>query len=129
MKAECSCSDRPFFPLTMRGDPTGGRPGLERVVSFMPGYRCDQTNWEDPSDSPGTSHGKASAQVVFLVRGPAGAVQFLMALGLYPDGEGGVEAPRDHTAWMNLPTAYDLGFHAAEPRDYEIPPRDRKSVV
>ena len=70
---------------------------LERAVIFEPGY----------SDTVPHRYGKHGLGIRWLLRGPKGAVQFLMNTGWVP-GEKGIP-PRISDLY---PTGSDLGYHA-----------------
>ena len=74
---------------------------LERAVIFEPGY---------DDDVPGR-YGRHGMEIRWLLRGPRGAVQFLMNTGWVP-GVKGVE-PRISDLF---PMATDIGYHAKVPQ-------------
>ena len=64
MTDKCECNNRPFFPGVLRSN-TETANGLERCVSFMPGFRCIVKG--------GNSHGIGSMDILFAVLGPNGS--------------------------------------------------------
>ena len=91
------------FPATIQWYPAGD--GYERAVVFEPG-------WNDRAGKYGV-HGM---EIRFLLRGPKGAVNFVMSTGWVP-GEKGV----DSRVADLFPSATYLGYHAHWPQyDAEI---------
>lgn len=77
------------------------RPGgLERAVAFEPGY-----------NDRGGPYGVHGMDIRWMLRGPKGAVQFLMSTGWVP-GEKGVP-PQISDLY---PSGSDLGYHARVPQ-------------
>jgi len=90
---------------------------LERKVLFESGFDCRK--FECINDSPkcipgeGGSHGLSGLKIRWLVRGPEGAVQFLLMTGLTP-------VPLDDSSHSGLNETMmmpaDLGYHAYKPQ-------------
>lgn len=92
--------------------------GLEEAVVFTPGYNC-------PAAGP-ESHGVHGMEIMWLLRGPAGAVHFVAYTdwipgrlsaghGLSPAGSYSWESYR-HPGEMDYPDGADLGYHAHVPQ-------------
>jgi hypothetical protein len=98
--AKCSCGSWPYYPAKVRakvGD-------FERVITFRPGFKCELTG--------GSSHGQHGMDLLFLLIGDKGAIQFVV-----------------YTMWMidpdfcryssankiMPPMAADIGYHSPKP--------------
>jgi len=97
---------------------------LERIVHFKPGF--DKRNPSDPSKDYGISGGS----LLFLVKGPRGAVHFVLGTNFYPEsaerhlvncytdgrmrrfGPDGVAG----IAQSYRARGFDVGYHAPEPQ-------------
>lgn len=77
---------------------TGG--GFETAVMFETGY-----------NDRGGQHGVHGMDIRFLLRGPNGAIQFVMTTGWVP-GDRGVDPTVAHL----FPMGMDLGYHAHSPQ-------------
>lgn len=78
--------------------------GFETAIRFEPGY-----------DSHSREYGIGVMQIRFLLRGPLGAIQFLMAAGWVP----GRKDVRDY-----YPSAWDIGYHSPKPKYGDQEPYD-----
>lgn len=82
--------------------------GLEESVQFTPGYVC--------SASGPHSHGRHGMEIRWMLRGPAGAAQFLLFTSWDPDldiGAGAVVRPKRR---LFPPMGADVGYHARRPQ-------------
>lgn len=96
-KPKCSCGKRPFFPAKVRakvGD-------FERVITFMPGFRCELTGPR--------SHGRHGMDMLWLLIGEKGTVQFKLFTGWEPNWV-------SHAKCDFGPMPADLGYHSKTPR-------------
>lgn len=90
--------------------------GLEESVQFTPGFNCRERS--------GKGHGVHGMEIWWLLRGPAGAAQFLLYTdwvpgplspghGLSPDGS--VPGKFLHNGEAMYPMGADLGYHSRRP--------------
>ena len=94
----CSCNKREFFPAKVKavvGD-------YERIISFKTGYEC-----EIPFTN-GHSHGRHGMEMIFILKGKLGVIQFVVYTGWMPsykrfDGE------------KSSPLPADIGKHSYKP--------------
>ena len=98
---KCLCGKRPFFGGKVRAKVNG----FERVIAFKPGYLCER--WEANPQDPG-SHGRHGSEVLFLLVGKAGVVQFLIYTGWHVSRD-----PLPQSQWRSM--AADLGYHSRKP--------------
>ena len=101
VKAKCSCNSKPFFPAKVKakvGD-------FERVITFRPGFVC-----ENIGKSYG--HGRHGMELLFLLKGEKGAMQFLLYTGWGPDWE---EFSQPNGISHLFPMPADLGYHSPKP--------------
>ena len=86
---------------------------MKRIVKFEKGYNC--IDFECANDSKkckpgaGGSHGVHGMSIRFLIKGEAGAVQFLLYTGFVPSNDG---HKRDKNSG---PLPADLGYHSPKP--------------
>jgi len=95
---------------------------LEHIVRFEAGYDCInfECKFNKPNCKPGkgNSHGKHGLEMRFVVKGDAGAVQFLLSTGWLPQR---VLPDGIHVRHLNLETSKtfplpaDLGYHSKKP--------------
>ena len=94
---------------------------MKHDIKFTKGHNC--RDFECINDSEGCApgkggfHGLGSMTIAFYATGEKGAVQFVLATGLYPFV---VEKPHDFSIKDNRSkgemTPIDLGYHAIEPQ-------------
>lgn len=99
---ECTCNQRPFFPAKVRAK--AGE--FERIITFRQGFVCEKY-LANPNDMSG--HGRHGMDMLFLLVGERGVIQFLTFIGWQPDWEYRV----GKESWT-MPA--DLGYHAREPQ-------------
>lgn len=91
--------------------------GLEESVQFTPGYNCPDMSMQ--------GHGVHGMEIVWLLRGPAGAVQVIFGTdwipgelrpghGISPDGTRGWQ--RHDGLWSTDPWGRGLGIHSRVPQ-------------
>lgn len=93
---------------------------MEREVKFISGYNCiDFPCKFDKKCSPNNSHGKHGLDILFLLYGDKGCVQFKFSTGYVPfhtkpDSIRFREIPKNTCADL-YPLPVDLGYHSYEP--------------
>lgn len=94
----CSCNERPYFPAKVKakvGD-------FERIVSFMPGFVC-------PVSGP-KSHGIHGVDMIWVLKGDKGAVDFVLFTGWMPQTAGRL------ASMVGLPPVpASIGWHSNTP--------------
>ncbi len=117
INSECQCGSRPFFPAKVKS-----KVGeFERIISFRPGFKCTKTG---PN-----SHGRHCADLIFILKGVAGAIQFLIFTGWEEDSSiissssGPFISPNDKH--MRVMPA-DIGCHSLMPLYDGQKPVDQK---
>ena len=93
---------------------------MEHQVKFIRGYDCMTFPCRfDKKCTPGNSHGKHGMEMLFLVKGEKGAVQFVMSTGWMP-----FHSPQDKIGVRRIqkmelsdyyPMPTDLGYHSYKP--------------
>ena len=97
---KCSCNDRPFYPAKVKAEVNG----FERTISFKPGYKCEV--------SGGKSHGQHGMDMIFMLKGSKGVIQFVAYTGWPADWQ---EFNYPPTQKIDILPA-DLGYHSYEPQ-------------
>lgn len=95
-KYACKCNEKEFYPAKVRATVNG----FERIISFQSGYICSTPFTE------GSSHGRHGMNMLFLLKGKEGAVQFVLYTGWMPD----FDYYKEHGDCKPLPA--DLGYHS-----------------
>lgn len=96
---------------------------LKHIVKFNRGYDCIRFECAHGKEScrPGSggSHGRHGLDILFVAKGPDGAVQFGLSTGWLPQ-----YAKEDKIGWLNIDEwsrpgfstyPYDLGYHSKKP--------------
>ena len=91
---------------------------MEHIVNFRAGHDCIKFECKYDSErcfpGKGGSHGVHGLEIIFIVKGEKGAVQFLLFTGWLPQKtQTDTYAIRD---WGNRMMPADLGYHAREPQ-------------
>ena len=107
------------------------KDGLEESVQFTPGFNC--------RDRSGNGHGVHGMEVWWLLRGPAGAAQFLLYTDWVPGKltpghglslDGSVPGKFTRDGEQMYPMGADLGYHSRRPQHEEQKPiSDDCSVI
>lgn len=95
-QATCSCAKRQVFPCQVKAQVNG----LERIISFRPGYICEM----GPQ-----GHGVHGMDLIFVVKGEKGAIQFLLFTGWMPNWTEYSQPQPYH------PIPAELGVHSRAP--------------
>ena len=100
---KCDCNNKPYFPAKVRALVNG----FERIISFKPGYICSRPFGD------GRSHGKHGTDLIFVLRGEAGAINFTIYTGWSEDSIEWRNGDKRHILAV-LPA--DIGGHGYKPR-------------
>lgn len=101
VESKCSCNKKEFFPAKVRVNVNG----FERIVSFKTGYEC-----EIPY-SNGKSHGRHGMELIFVLKGEKGSIQFLVYTHWMPSWDGFMS---QNEKFDVMPA--DIGRHAYKPK-------------
>ena len=89
------------------------RIDFERTVTVEPGY-------ERRSDDPNKNYGICPCKIRFVLKGPKGAVQFLIGTDWYPKHVQEERRRPDGRLWESSyrirPNGWDIGYHSPVPR-------------
>lgn len=99
IKSKCSCNSKEFYPAKVRATVNG----YERIISFQSGYICER-----PSNE-GSYHGRHGMNLIFILKGELGAIQFVIYTGWMPNW--GISS-EDNTHLMPA----DIGRHSYKPK-------------
>jgi hypothetical protein len=94
---------------------------MEHIVRFKAGYDCITFECIHKSErckpNAGGSHGKHGLEILFIVKGDDGAVQFNLSTGWMPQRVAMSSINyRDVDEWCNRgPMPFDLGYHSKTP--------------
>lgn len=99
-KPKCSCGKQPFYPAKVRAMVNG----FERIITFQNGYTCE-IDWNGPDR--GQSHGRHGMNLLFLLKGERGAIQFVVFTGWETTW-------KEYDEGLSVMPA-DIGAHAYKP--------------
>lgn len=94
---------------------------LERIVNIMQAYdgrpQCAEAypEWRTPEMKPGANYGIVDCQLRMILKGPLGAVQFVVSTGWYPPHVYYDEQLRWGVV-TTRPLGVDVGYHSPVPR-------------
>lgn len=100
---------------------------LERIVTVSPAFdgrpasKGGVQGWRKPSMKPddgtsNTDYGVGSCRITFLLKGPAGAVQFMVGTDWYPPHVQEARAGKPRASYeIQRPHGWDVGYHSRKP--------------
>ena len=93
----------------------------KREIKFIQGYNCiDFPCKFNKKCSPNNSHGKHGMEIIFVLHGEKGSIQFVLNTGWTPfykekDSIGHISIPKNPIADL-FPMPTDLGYHSYTPK-------------